>query len=206
MDNQPIGRADLPRDETECLFDRWGWLLRGLRDAPRLMVSRFWAACVWIAAIAVVTAVFIVVPQASPFPRGPHPGNLLRVALVLLGITVGTLVAVAIVGLYGFTDRAHRTHWRSRHAPYLIGSWVPEFWLESRHWHKVINVECEISSPGGTKTLERVFWPRPDQSWYLGPGDRTSAVRIPHGAASGVFRFKWSTAVEGAAKPITIRS
>jgi len=194
------GTDVLPRGESECVYGKWGNHGRAFRDAERLVMNRLAAALVWLFCLSTVTTVFIVVNPSH------YEGNLGKIATVLQGLVAGTALGIAIVWVYGLTPLARRYHWHTGHHAVNFGGTVGHY-LESRHWHKALNLRCELVDPQGvTWGPVPVHWP--GKPWYLGPGDRCQEVTLGWFKVTktlpGTYRFVWLIDAEERDTPITI--
>lgn len=204
-----------PAGEPECSFGRSGWLGRALRDAPRYVVSEFWAAVVLLLAVGVVTTVFLVVP-----PSSTH-GLVQRVAFAVTGVVLGVVIGVGLVGLAALTVWGRRRHWKAKTGggfsqdPSHYGNhgFAPNhtgFWIGSEHWHTVRNLQCIVTDPLGQE------WRSP--SWTSRSGGVTAMVAA-HGTGGGFsypsdfgapwpmpgdYLVRWEMDRERATKPLVI--
>ena len=191
----------VPVDQYHCRYGIYGAWGRALRDAPRLLVSKWWAALIVAITTAITTVTAIRVPTRD--------GLLAKLVFATGGVCVGFVVGLGVIALWGLLPVARRAHWRTRATPFDSQPDLYGIWLQSRHWHTVTNLRCTVTDPAG---MERdAPWTYRGHATYLFPPSATSIgvsypQDFPHAPplAAGRYQVRWEMDVEHGAKPVTI--
>lgn len=193
MVQQPIGVIfGGPGGPRWCNFGPRGWIGRAARDALRLPMSNLLASIVVGASAVTTSAIF--------FVASPHDGSLARGLTVLSGFIVGVVVGIFLVWLWGISPMGRHSHWRVRDE-------ADDIYLESRCYHTVRNMRCEIIIPNGNR--EEVEWlPGGKTQFPCSPGTATQRVNFNDQFGDppppGLYRFKWSMDTEGGTKLLVL--
>jgi len=126
-------------------------------------------------------------------------GNLGVALSVILGGLVGMAVGVGIVALIQWLPWSRRFHWRPRHEVFTLGRSIGVF-VNSRHWHTVRNLRCEITAPNG-EIETRAASGTPELA--VGPGQNSTILMLPDYGTSE-YRIKWLIDVPEGEKPVII--
>jgi hypothetical protein len=220
----PAGpRLDVPADQTECRYGRWGRLGRAVRDVPGLAYGSGAGLGVLTYSGALSSGIFTI-PADTPL--------WIRMALLFAFASGGLFVAGVVLFLWRLRPGAHKRHWSIRiESKKTTGH--TRLILESRHYHRVLNLRCVVRDPTG------VQWPADWLSQFrhhiLEPGEQaqvtypndfyihdtsdpkwtTQAMPPWPGRLSGPssfppmtgrFRVTWKTDVEHGEKPVTLAS
>lgn len=190
--------AAFPAGVSVCIFGKWGWFGRFIRDACYLPLSNLVAF--------VLTFVTGVICGVLAFIVN-HQGNFVRIYDSALATLVGFGIAIgAIAGFLAVTRRGKGNHWRSG---FFVGRDGSEgITLTSHHWHEIRDLALYVVGPN-------------DQHWTVeaNPKYPTFAAKAGEPVGSfrfsqvmgvsptpGRYRFEWSMDVSGRSSPLVLAS
>jgi hypothetical protein len=201
-----IGPNRVPDSATECKYGRWGRVSRAALDVPELAIQPMGQLVVL---VIVATTGAILVAQSDDT-------LLARVASALVGVAVGVVLAAALLFFWRLLPGAWKRHWRIKCGRFFDGKELSStshtgLWLDSRHWHTVLNLRCTVTDPDGRK-YESPVW---TSAYYgrrvvLGPdGGSGGGFEYPNDFGAewprpGTYKVKWQMNGEGRARPITL--
>lgn len=118
-------------------------------------MNRLVPSLLMLASVSIIAAVFVVVTNSE--------GRLAKVFTVIVGVALGTGIAIATLTLYGLLPWARRRHWSA--SVVYTDNGEPLAFLKSGHWHTTRELVCEIHGPGGQP--ERVLTDLPPISTVM---------------------------------------
>lgn len=196
------GPTSVPTDEYECGFGRWGWLGRALKDAPRLVLTRFPASVIVVIAVAAMTSAAVAANSDEPV--------LTQAVSAALSVILGVGIGLIFVAGWTLTPWGRDSHWRTHIGRFAAnGGAHSGFWVVSGHWHWVENLRCTISDSAGNTYSSPPWTPNGRSRVLLAPGGNGGGFEFPSGfrapnPSPGTYRVLWLMDVKGRKKPLVI--